>query len=288
MVDPSRHRRQVRRVVVAIGSPGKNVGAIGAGGVVALPGHDHSAVAAADDHRLMPGSVARCGHDEHTGEDLRFAVENLIGEPGSLDKFGQGVARVFLGGLQLDSLGEDRTVREAGISPAMVEMKMAVDHQGDAFERGTRRGQRGGERLAPGSVVGIDLRMAPHTGVKKQQTIWVVDEVAKTWLDSRTSASSLIGRPDEVTKIHAPHTDICHDTDSADPTERWEGPDAPNVLPLEDEKIACTRHRRFVYCLPERFFDGSEAIGDLLFGQVLECRQGPCSEAFVVLPHGCR
>ena len=64
-------------------SPGEDVCAVAAGGVMTLSCHDHVAVAASDDQRLMSGGVPRGGDQGNARQDLSLAVELLV--PFALD-----------------------------------------------------------------------------------------------------------------------------------------------------------------------------------------------------------
>ena len=115
------------------GAPREHVATVSGGRVVALAGDHYGAIAAVDDHRLMPGRMAGSWQDEHAREDLRVTVDDLVREPGRIDEVRQGVAIICVRRLEFDSLGEDRASREAGVAAAVVEMKVAVDDDADVF-----------------------------------------------------------------------------------------------------------------------------------------------------------
>src|SRR5437764_7345954 len=65
-------------VLVAACLPGEGIGAVCAGGVVALSSDHDGAVASADDEGLVARGVSWGRHDEYAGQDLGLAVEVLV------------------------------------------------------------------------------------------------------------------------------------------------------------------------------------------------------------------
>ncbi len=80
-------------VLVAACLPGEGIGAVCAGGVVALSSDHDGAVTSADDEGLVARGVSWGRHDEYAGQDLGLAVELLVLQTRCVHQFGQGVVR---------------------------------------------------------------------------------------------------------------------------------------------------------------------------------------------------
>ena len=80
-------------VLIAMRLPRQGVAAVRSGVVVALAGHDHCPVQPTDDKGLMPSGVSRSWQYRHTGQDLSFAFELFVAQPGCVNELGQGVVR---------------------------------------------------------------------------------------------------------------------------------------------------------------------------------------------------
>ena len=102
---------------VTVGAPGRKVGAIGAGRIVALPSHNDGAVTATNDQGLVARSVAGSRHDEDTRQHFGFAVELLVDQTRSIDEFRQGVVRRLPGRFQFNALGKTVRPVSSGLPP---------------------------------------------------------------------------------------------------------------------------------------------------------------------------
>jgi hypothetical protein len=112
--------------------------------------------------------------------------------------------------LELDPLSKDGPIGKGRVAPAVVEVEMAVDDETDVLEPRSYLMQGCGEVPPPWSVMGIDVGVNSHPAVHQQGTQRVIDEVAKTRLDSWRARFSLCRGPDEVPEINTAHDRICH------------------------------------------------------------------------------
>ena len=79
-VDPGWDAGQGLAVTVPMGLPGKLVGGVLGGGVVALPGHNHGPIRLADRKRLVTVGVAGCGHEHDPWQHLRNGGRDVTGK----------------------------------------------------------------------------------------------------------------------------------------------------------------------------------------------------------------
>ena len=174
---------------------------------MALPGqHDHDAVAAPDDDRLVTRGVPGRRHDVHAGQHLGLAVQLLVPQTRRVDELGQGVVG-GAGGLELGALRHHRTAGELRVAAAVVEVQVAVDDERDVVEPRAGRRQRGPQQVAPGPVVRVDVVRGAHAGVEQEQPGGVVDEVPEDRLDPRAAGAGLLRGPHEVPVVDPPDTD---------------------------------------------------------------------------------
>jgi len=209
-VHPGRYRRQRLGMAVAASPPGEGVGAEPSGGVMHLTSHDDGSVATPHDERLMAHGMAGRREHEHTWQQLRLAVEDLVTQARRIYESGQGVVRGAAGGIKFDALDEDRSSPEPGIAPAMVEVQVAVDHQLDILHSCPSGGQRRPQWPASRTVVGVDLGMNAHSGVHQHEPVRVFDEVAEARIHSWGTRVGLLTRPDEVPEVDPPNRDVAH------------------------------------------------------------------------------
>ena len=154
-VHPRGRGRRGLGMAFAMRSTREEVRAVGGGGVVALTSHDHTAVSALNDQRLMSFGMAGCWDQEDTGQHLSLAVEFLV--PSPFDELGK---RVVLRGPRRHELGrldEDRAIPEQGIAAAMVKVQVTVRHICDLFQASADSSQCGPQILSPGPVMSVDV-----------------------------------------------------------------------------------------------------------------------------------
>ena len=100
---------------------------IDVGGVSRVSDHHRRAVVDVDEDALVANRVPRRGHHAHAVRDLRVAVEQLEARPGEVEPLRRGVI-LFAGARELRTLDVERRVLEDGVLPAVIEVKVTVDH----------------------------------------------------------------------------------------------------------------------------------------------------------------
>jgi hypothetical protein len=125
--------------------------------------HDRAVVSGHDDG-LMAGGMSGSRNHEDPGQHLSFPIELLVAQARRVKELRQRVVRGRSRCLELHTLREDRSTRELGIATAVLEVEVTVDHQLDILPVSTGSGDGGVQGPAFRAVVGIDFRVAPHSG----------------------------------------------------------------------------------------------------------------------------
>ena len=96
----------------------------------------HATPGCFDEDRLVAGGVTRCGEDRHSVSDAFVTAQGATLLAWAQRPAGIGVGAVSLGCLELGRLRVEgcRGAEQSRVLPAMVEVKMAVDHRNDVME----------------------------------------------------------------------------------------------------------------------------------------------------------
>ena len=137
--------------------------------------------------------------------DLHLAGDLLVGRTGEVDEFVDGVA-ASAGGGQLLGLDQDRFAGQQRVASAVVEVEVAVHHQGDVGEGDSRCREGSLQRPSLGAVVGLGLGVGgTDAGVEEDQSVVAPHQVGEHGFNPRLRAAGLRCRSDEVAQIESTH-----------------------------------------------------------------------------------